>query len=223
MAILLSDSFTEAGNVNLSAHTMNVGPGWTSFSGTWTVVGATDVAQPPSGVVNSGASADAGAGNVGITCDIVIPATGSYALGLGVRIVDIDNNWTVVMEADAGGGGGDTHRIDLIERNGGSNTIRRTATITGAFLGNVVTLTVVTNGNDIDCSISGNGSATLTTWSTAHANASVNTSTLFGLYAYTGAPYVQSTFDNFLVTGAGGGGVVGNLNVGRSPAAILQT
>lgn len=181
--VLLHDTFTDTNGVNLTAHTMDVGGGWTAGSGTFTISGNRAVGGAPFSQMYY--FADAGQANYSLTCEVTLGPSGSASSAVCVRVTDADNLWTVeLFKPD------DT--LTLYQRTGGTLTLRAQTAVTISYSG-TYTIGVVTDGNTISATFDGGnqinyGSAT-----------QGNTSTLCGL---TQIWTTNQSWDDFEVTAA---------------------
>src|SRR5258708_1704824 len=98
MPVYLYDTFTDADNTALTAHTMDVGPGWSVVQGTLKIL--SNAATPNSNNDGDGVIADAGASDFTITADLVgqggSGATDSQPQ-IFLRYTDATHNWAVVL------------------------------------------------------------------------------------------------------------------------------
>lgn len=180
--VLLVDTFTDTNGVNLTAHTMDVGGGWTAGSGSFEISGNRATAGPP--FSDMFYWADAGQTDYTLTCTVTMGASGSSICDLVVRVTDKDNLWLIEPFTDD-----DT--FTLYQKTAGGYTQRSSASVTISHSTSYV-IEVVTNGNTISATLDGANSVSY--GSATQGNAS----TLCGL----GNPYTAGNFwDNFQVTG----------------------
>jgi len=162
---LVSDTFTDTGGTNLTAHTPDIRPGsnaWVAVAGTIDI--QANKAQGENSA-NQYYSIDAGQADVTISADVTPSATTAGSWGISGRISDASNSWDVTVNASAGS-------FRLYEHNAGVYTIRASAAVTinngtaytlaGQFSGQNVTATI-NGGNQISY-----GSATLNQSTTKH-------------------------------------------------------
>jgi hypothetical protein len=113
---LLYDQFIDANGTALSAHTMDIGPGWTIDSGTWTI--QSNTAQNSDSDGAGGAyrifHADSTGSDVNALLHFIAPAN-QFATGIICRMQDVNNHWHLVADSL---GGSNTFRIEEI--SGGS-------------------------------------------------------------------------------------------------------
>ena len=98
---LLKDNFTDTNGVNLTAHTMDVGPGWTVDTGTWTI--QTNRAQMPASTI-SYATSDSKQSDVTVT-SIVNIATGTAngkIVGIVARFTAASDYWRITITLGSG-------------------------------------------------------------------------------------------------------------------------
>jgi hypothetical protein len=175
--VLLKDTFTDTDGTLLTAHTMDVGPGWTQPSGSaWEI--RSNQANHLSSDQQVRVYSDAGKANVTYTLDVVLS---SFEFGVVFRFIDSANYWYVYYACNYGGS-------QLWKRVSGVKTSVATGTNTWTP-GATYTITVTLAGDSISVAIT-NGT-TLTATDAAH-----NTGTKYGFFTqYWGSPW----FDNFLV------------------------
>ncbi len=195
-ATLLSDTFTGTDGTNLTAHTMNVGPGWTVSTGTIQIYSNQANGKNGTTAVSSIYVSDAGNANVVISMDCIIPAAFNqdYSVGIIFRWQDSSNYWEAVSEQDGDG----IYYLALYDVTAGVATQHGTNQSTGVINNTITPMTVTLSGTSI---------------ALAMASATINfTSSLFqtrtkhGLYQYyqVSGLYQIAPGDNFLVTGTGG-------------------
>lgn len=191
MSTRLQDSFTGTDNTALSAHTMDVGPGWTSTLGfDCTFIHSNKAVPDPSIFSSIGYVSDAGVSDIVLTDVWGVPNASDYLIGVCVRAVDHNNAWIVRLIRSGGG----TPTINLYSRTGGSFTLIDSANAPSAT-NSTVTITVTASGTSILAQLS-TGESVSTTSSVRQ------TATLHGLYDYTDDTVVGGTHDNFLVVDA---------------------
>lgn len=182
--LLIHDQFTAADGTAISGRTpspVNVpGNNWAAALGTavWTIQGNKASKTGGGGhnlMVVSAADAD-----VTITADVTV-VNSAERQGVGLRATDVNNFWGVTWR--------NTNVVELVERNGGTLTVRASAALT-LTPGSTYEFKVIASGSTITGYVNGvqyvtYGSATLNQTTTNH-----------GLYAgSTGLP----TWDNFKV------------------------
>lgn len=184
MTIALSDTFTDADGTSLSAHTMNVGSGWTLHSGTWTIQSNHAESELVDGRI---ATAAGGISDGVLTCDIAPYDSGATASLVGVvfRYVDTSNFWLV--QADS--------RLDtltLFRNLAGSFTSQGTSAPVMSSLTSYA-LSITLSGTSIVVTLNGANTISIT-------NSSHQTATRYGLrYGKTSAAVVSCQWDNFLL------------------------
>lgn len=187
--LVLWDTFTDFDGTLLTAHVMDIGPGWTVFNGTWEIQsnGVVELVGLPASCV---AASDALASNVVIRVTVFIqPATWIAAMIAG-RVIDQDNCWLCGIESDDQGV---TYYIFLVERNGGVQTLRGTAPVDPGVSGTAVILTLTCNVQSITLDRDGVESVN---FPAATYN---ETETIHGIAIYRGGVYASTDFDNFEV------------------------
>lgn len=148
MATLLYDTFTDADGTLLTAHTMNVGPGWTAVAGTFKVL--SNKATPNSDVDDDRVVTDAGKADYVLQCDVAPTGafiTFSRAASLLVRYTDSTHYWLLDINVT----NISANTLSLFENNGssvfraGANpTIltETTYTVTMAVVGQSITVSL---------------------------------------------------------------------------------
>lgn len=198
-ATLLQDTFTGTNGTNLTAHSMNVGSGWTAQDGTCTI--QSNAATCTGGTPYASYVADATTGDGILTVDLVIPSASDIFQAAMFRAVDKDNLWFAGVNRSGSG----VSTLVLYNRTSGTdNPVGTFLDFSGTVTGTTQTLTITLSGTSIDvkCTDPGHGDNTLAT-----ATSSVRqTATKHGMISYDTAPYTAGSFDNFLFTGTGGGG-----------------
>lgn len=178
--VLLKDLFTGANGTNLTAHTMDVGPGWTAGEGALTINGNRATAVSLASYYYS----DCGQAAYTLTVDLTTQTAGTSSLGACVRVTDANNLWVVDIDTFTG-------EFAIRQRTGGTLTRRAFITVPLAN-GTTYPLTVVTSGDTITGIL---GAAGQVSYNSASQG---NTSTLCGIAnTYT----VNQFWDNFLVRG----------------------
>jgi hypothetical protein len=176
VSTLLQDHFTDADNTNLTAHAMDVGPGWTAQAGTFTVIG--NVAHCT--VANSEYVADAGQADVTLTCTINMGSGASEAAVI-FREQDSNNFWAVSAYA----GDGNFYLYHKVSGSLGAVT----SGTGGVISGTPFVLSVVLSGSSFIIKKDG---VTVINWT----DATFQTATKFGLRLWSGT---ASTWDDFSV------------------------
>lgn len=176
--ILLQDTFTDTNGTDLTAHTMDVGPGWTAGAGALTI--STNRATAVS--LASFYWADCGQVDYTLTVDLTTSASGTSQLSGIVRVTDANNLWMVDIDTSAGA-------FQLFQRTAGTYTQRAGASVS---LANNTTyaLAVTTSGDTISATLDGGSGI-------SYGSASQgNSSTLCGI----GNSYTTNQYwDNFEV------------------------
>lgn len=146
--VYLLDLFVEASLTLLTAHTMDVGPGWSFGAGTYSVSGGGDFAfcDLPSATLGSTAWSDAGQadarGSATISWSGPTPNAGVLA-----NVQDDNNFWVATYVSNLS-------LLALYERSGGTDTLQDAATFT-AVPGTDYALEVHTLGDRIIVSVDG--------------------------------------------------------------------
>ncbi len=187
MATLLQDTFTDTDATNLTAHTMDVGGGWTEHNGAFTI--QSNKAAPPANTENAVDSAEASDASVTITLVVDVPNANNYALGIALRITDQNNHWQLIVQRDSAG----TAYLNIQERNTGTSTPRSTQNFSVAPTNTTITLTATCTGDTITLAASTGESCQYTS---ASFN---NTATKHGIFSYTAFGYAAGAFNDFLV------------------------
>lgn len=188
--VLLLDHFTDANGIALTAHTMDVGPGWVTTTGTWSITSDMAGDSLADGVVVHEVQSNAGQSDTTLTVSVVIPLTALCVCGVVFRLVDSSN----YLAFFALTGTALTPQFRLSEFVGGVET--HLATVAGTYSpGDTLAIKVVTNGSSVICSV--NGVVVITTTSTQF-----QTATKYGLFDFqsTALGFGDATWDNFEVT-----------------------
>jgi len=188
VSTLLQDSFTGANGTDLTAHTMNVGPGWTNLNTPVKIQG--NRARPDAASGNGPYSSDAGNADVTVTLDVVVPASGNMVSGALLRASASTDFWAGYIQSDDNGA---TARLVISDNQSGVFTPRASQAFAAPPAGTTVTLTVVASGNSITLSANTGESCNFT-------SSFNNSVTKHGLFSYTDGSYVQVDVDNFLTT-----------------------
>lgn len=178
----LSDTFTDANGTLLSAHTMDVGAGWTADSHLTIITGGLLHWTSAGGTSSYYTVAESGHADVDISIDFSQLAIGDYIQGLVFRYINDSSRWRLMMERDGGG----TPYIVLLE-NGINRGVANITQETGVMN----KLKVVCSGNNISCYWKDMVTPLLT-----YSSATNNAATKHGVANY--GPYVGADADNFL-------------------------
>lgn len=191
--IYLQDLFTGTNGDNLTAHTMDVGSGWTKSlngQGCGAAINVTiqsNQAQPAAGT-QSIYWADAGFADVVASVDMIVPNVANYAGSLVFRYSDCDNYWQVGIERDGAG----TPYMYIVEVQSGTASVRATVNVPGAT-NTTLNIKVTLSGNSIVALVG-------TSETCNYSSSFNNTATKFGLWGYDSGAYTPAVpFDNFLV------------------------
>jgi hypothetical protein len=178
-SLLLWDTFTDVTGTNITAHTMNIGPGWTVSGTTWTIqTNQVEVTGASGGTIYAGA----GVANVTASVDVNITATTAVRHGHAGRFSDANNAWRTTLNQSGG-------LFELVEVASGTSTVRASASLT-VNTGTAYTIAVTYNGTTITATVNGGSQIS---YGSASSNQTV---TNFGCYAGTSN---KATFDNFVV------------------------
>lgn len=182
--LLIHDDFNAANGTAISGRTpspVNLpGNTWAILgTATWTI--QSNRASKTAGGANNLAVINAADADVTITCDVTIANAGGERHGVGLRASDVNNFWALTWR--------NTNLVEIIERNGGTVTVRASAALT-LTPGNTYEFKLVAIGTSLTGYVDGvqyvsYGSATLNQTNTNH-----------GIYAGATA---QPTWDNFKV------------------------
>lgn len=199
MAIQLQDTFTGANGTNLTAHTMNVGSGWTQRL---SVIDGTSVpfniqsnkAQQSATGFYEVVTADAGVSDGTLSCDISVPSGANWLGGIIVRWFATGDYFLVSLEKDGTGNG----YMAIYEEAASVLTSRGTVNFVSDPASTIVTITIVISGVNITATTN---TGEMISYGSATAH---QTSTLMGLWGYNdGTTYTPAMFmDNFLFTTA---------------------
>ncbi len=176
--VLLKDTFTDADGTNLTAHTMDVGPGWTVYAGSWDIRG--DKTEITSSTGGNAAAADAGHSDATVQADVT---PGNNSCGILFRLTDANNYWWAESDNNA-------QAFRLVEWNAGSviNRGQVAVTLNG---GTTYTVQAVLSGSTITVTLDGGN---MITYSSATFN---QTATKHGLWSF---EQTGDTHDNFQAT-----------------------
>ncbi len=179
----LSDTFVGVDGTNLTAHTMNVGSGWTKYTasgiGGDITIQSNKAQQSASGSATI-YTANAGHADCVMSADVTEISPGPFALmALIGRFQDTDNHWRIYYDRQDG-------FLIITEVTAGVATNRALVALIGLTS---FSMTATFSGNTI--------TATIGATSCNYTSAVLNTKTLFGLYGNNGCVF---TWDNFLVT-----------------------
>lgn len=192
----LYDTFTDTNGTNITAHTMDAGPGWATDNGTIEIQSnqATMTADTVSlGLLTIGWS-DAGISDCTVQADVAVgSATNQIAAVVG-RLQDASNYWDLEYRCGDAAIGGPVHALMLVETNATVRTTRAqydfggTSPLTGTH-----TLKLACLGDVLDGSFDGVPYVSYT-------SSSFNTQTNFGigLFRLAGTAAVVPV-DNFIV------------------------
>jgi hypothetical protein len=139
-SVLLQDLFAGTNGTNLTAHTMNVGPGWTALAGGFTLNGSGAAVPTGSGICEDIASA--GQANVDASVTVNASALSQY-VSVMVRCQDANNYFHALLDLDNGGLG-----FFLNEVTAGAQVTRASYAITPAT-GTNYTLELKANGTTL--------------------------------------------------------------------------
>lgn len=184
-AALFDDRFPDANGTNLHGKAPNPGPGnaWSVHSGAAEVLDGMLATVSGGGTTGMTASADMGAANVTVECDILATTADALQVIAG-RLTDANNCWWASLYQVG-------NEVSIYELNGGGLTQR--AVVSLAITANVTyRMRAVFNGNSITVYVDG-------VEQTSYGSASFqNTATRFGvrLPGFTSLKQV----DNYLVT-----------------------
>lgn len=178
-AVLLSDHFTGSDGTNLTAHTMDVGPGWTTPDGSYELSSNRAVCTALGG---GWGIAIADAGRADAIISVVVRVSDGSRHGVAVRATNGNNHWRVTIRT-AG-------VFELMEVNAGTSTIRSSASTT-INTGVDYTIACMAQGPTLTATLDGAhaisyGGATFQQTTTTHGLDDGNNLT--------------STFNDFLVT-----------------------
>lgn len=192
MTTALFDTFTDTPGTNLTAHTMNVGPGWTVYQGTF-IIGTNSVATATNNDDDRFVS-NAGQSDVTLASDCVCSYTNSGNVSTAdifFRVVDANNGWLLQNFAPS-------NQFFLYELDSSSYYLRTSASTSTQTSGTAATVGLILNGTSIAASL--NGTAAL-----SYSSSSFQTATNFGgRVSKNGSPLGFATWDNYLVTYTGG-------------------
>jgi hypothetical protein len=119
--ILLEDLFAGTSGTNLTAHTMNVGPGWTALTGGFTLNGSGSAVPTSSSPCID--TSNAGQGDMDASVTVNASVLNNYPSVL-VRVQDANNFFMAGLDLSGGGQG-----FALIEVSGGTAVTRATYAI----------------------------------------------------------------------------------------------
>lgn len=186
IAVLIHDIFTAADGTAINgrtpAPTNTPGNTWAALgTATWTIQG--NKASKTGGGGNNLVVVNAADADVTITCDVTVANTAERQ-GIGLRATDINNFWGVSWK--------NTNVVELVERSGGTLSVRATTALT-LTPGTSHEFKVVANGATITGYVDG---VQYVTYGSATSNQSATSHGLYG--GSTAAP----TWDNFIVLAA---------------------
>jgi hypothetical protein len=181
----LYDQFIDTNGTALTAHTMDIGPGWTSLVGTWQINASNQATQTAAGTGYKSVDSDSTKSDVTVTCDLTTAAGGTYAPGILARVQDGSNWLSGFIDSDG--------HLYIHELNAGTDTIRASVAFTSAS-GNTYTVKLVCSGTNLTFS---QGATSCSYGSESF----LQTATKCGLTEFTGFGYVNGNlFKNFKVT-----------------------
>jgi hypothetical protein len=173
---LLLDHFTDTNGTNLTAHTMDIGPGWTVPSGTFSI-NSNQAKMTVAGYAESQANQSDVTISAGVT-----PQATNFA-GLLARYSATTDYWRVTIAA------GTTNNWKITEVSGGTTTDRATGSVT-INSGTQYAVQAVLSGTNITATVNGGNSL-------SYGSASSNqTKTLHGLRGTS----LNALWDDFQVT-----------------------
>lgn len=177
---LLYDTFTDVNGTTLTAHTMDVGPGWSVTVGSsWAIEGNALQKQTNLSTLES---CWADAGHTDCTASaLASDASGSCELGVIGRVQDQANFWLAYVI--------NTTSFGLYEVSAGTYTQRTSGTF--AALGTSYSVQLSASGTALSATVGGT--------TIAYTSASFQTATKWGLLMFNG-PATGQTLDNFQVT-----------------------
>lgn len=193
----LYDQFTDVNGTNLTAHTMDIGGGWTkrisavdATSGNFTI--QSNAALGVAGALYSVTTADATVSDGVMTCDFILPSSSvmNWAVGIVFRWSATGSYQVYILERDAG----NTGTYTLYTRNAGSTTLLGAQGHFSSLPTGTETLTLTLNGSSLI--------AALNTGETLNRTSTFNqTATNMGVWSYVDGTYTyQSIIDNFKFT-----------------------
>lgn len=176
--VLLKDTFTDADGTSLTSHTMDVGPGWTVYAGSWDVRNDKTEITASTGI--NAAAADSGHSDATVRADVT---PGNNSCGIVGRLTDVNNYWWA--ECDNNG-----QAFRLVEYNAASviNRGQVSLTVSGS---STYTVQAVFSGSNITVTLNGGNAI-------SYSSATFNqTATRHGLWSYN---LTGDTHDNFQAT-----------------------
>jgi hypothetical protein len=175
------DHFTGVNGTNLSAHAMDLGPGWTIGSGSFTI--QSNIVSSPTQAAEAHAWADAGQSDVTVTATVKWTGT-ETGCGFFVRVTDNLNGYLALLDATG---------VYIFSDVAGTLTQRAfTSAPGGTFIANTpYTLTCVMSGQSITVSSGA--------YSASYTSSFNQTATKHGLRFY-GGHSGTGTWDDFTVT-----------------------
>lgn len=196
MTTALSDTFTGTNGTNLTAHTMDVGPGWTNVQGTFQI--QSNTCQSISATDGDSYVSDSGQADFTVSFDgtCFYTNTGNICTtDLLARWQDANNFW-ILQDFAA------NNSYFLYARIGGSYSLRANNTHASSPSGVTHNVALTFNGSAIEAFF--NGVSCLTYTDSLYA-----TQTKVGMRtSVNGSPPGASVFDKFLTTYASGGTTV---------------
>jgi hypothetical protein len=177
---VLHDTFTDVDTTLLSAHTMDIGSGWTTSGGLY--ISNNQVVCPATQVAELNGIAESGESDCDVSCDLIIQDITLYYSGLVFRYQDATHKFWAVVDRDTG-----VPRIDVqcdgvnlqsfnLTHSPGTHNLKI------GLSGSIITIywDNVAQGSPI-------------------TNATYQTATKHGIRMFTGYGYVAPAIDNFIV------------------------
>jgi len=185
---LLLDRFGNTDGTNIDGKALDIGGTWNVISGTWQTQGGRARKTNAVGQVQY-VRANAGRADCTARAKLPLPASGSWTLGLALRGSDVNNVWYALLGASG------VQKVDLVERNAGTETVRASATASSTLANNgTYTLSAACAGSTITLFLDG-------VQQLSYASATLNqTVTWFGLAVYyDGTTWLAQEADDFEV------------------------
>lgn len=195
MSTLLSDTFTDTNGTLLTAHTMDVGGGWTQDG---TATGAMTIQSnqcfPEATGVQGVVHADAGATDYTATMDLIIASgfTADFQVNQGFvfRYVDADHYWL----ARVTGSINSAQTLDIYENNSGFTLQAQQGFTVNPWAGHTYGLTLVVSGTTATLTMAGVDDVTYGSMGTSLS------ATRVGLWSRDFDAAGELSLDTFLVT-----------------------
>jgi hypothetical protein len=182
---VLQDNFVDTNGTTLTAHVMNVGPGWTVPQGTWVINSNLADASVIGASAPTGAWAVAQANQANVTISAnVVPQSSTDNCGLVVRYSALTDLWEIEVNT------GSSSNFTIQQRSSGSWTQRAAGSVT-INAGTSYAVQAIASGQNISATINGGNQIS---YGSATAN---QTATQHGIVAGTAN---TETFGSFLVT-----------------------